>query len=256
MDSTKSIPLVEIQGANLVSEKGDKIWNSFSFRLESQSIHALIGQSGSGKSTFAYSLFGVIPQKCNLTYQIWNVLGNQFEEKRSAKHQMFLVPQNPNLAFHPYLSLESQMKSFYRFSLGRKYDPKELENLWESLGLLGVAQKSKETPHSLSGGEKQRILLSLALLADAQILVLDEPTTGLDSESESWVLNRIYEFSKKKDKAVIFVSHDLRIVESLASHITIMKEGHVEEFQTIKERSWIPSSDYGKILYEAYAFFQ
>lgn len=256
-----SEPLVSIRSANLFTPQGIRVWNDLNWNLFSGEIHSLIGESGSGKTTLAYSLFGLLGENWKYNFVSWNVLGHDLsywagragEELRG--RSIFLVPQNPNLAFHPYRKMKDQIKDFFELGLRSSQDPKEILDLWKEMGISRPEDKWNSYANGLSGGEKQRICLSLAFLGNYRILVLDEPTTGLDANTEKWVLRAIRKKSEEGGMGVIFISHDLRIVESLASRITIMKEGSTIESFPIKDRKIEPTTEYGKELEKARRFF-
>lgn len=221
----------------------------------------MIGESGSGKTTLAYSLFGILPEGWKCSYEEWSVLGNSLPamaeriKKQGNARSIFLVPQNPNLAFHPYRKLGEQLQDFFRYTLGETFDKTKVLGLWAEMGIKTDKNILNRLPDSFSGGEKQRICVSLAILANPKILVLDEPTTGLDAATEKWVLHQIKRMAGATGCAVFFITHDLRIVESLASEITIMKEGRIVETISIKERKFEPRSEYGKALEKARRMF-
>ncbi len=256
-----SHPLVSIRSANLFAPNGTRIWKDLNWDLFPSEIHALIGESGSGKTTLAYSLFGLLGEGWKYDFSHWDVLGHDLsywsgslgEELRG--RSIFLVPQNPNLAFHPYRKIRDQVADFFRLGLRSSKGPREILELWNEMGISRPEEKWNSYANGLSGGEKQRICLSLALLGDYRILVLDEPTTGLDANTEKWVLRAIRKKSEERDLGVIFISHDLRIVESMASRITIMKEGSTIESFPIKDRKIEPTTEYGKELEKARRFF-
>lgn len=254
-------PLIRIAHANLQSGEGKYIWKDLSFQLLPNEIHAIIGESGSGKTTLATSIFGILPKSWDLKFETWDVAGLSWQKMIDQRFQknlvntVFLVPQNPNLAFHPYRDLLSQIQDFYTYGLKAKFQKEEILSLWQDMGIEGGYNLLKRMPRNLSGGEKQRICLSLAILANPRILILDEPTTGLDASTELWVLRRIKEIASVSGRGVIFISHDLRIVESLASQVTIMKEGQIVESQPIKERKIELHSPYGQALENAHKIF-
>ncbi|TGN18489.1 ATP-binding cassette domain-containing protein [Leptospira idonii] len=253
--------LVRIESADLFTERQTLIWKSLDWNLKKGEIHCLVGESGSGKTTLALSLFGLLPSLWNCEYRLWDVLGHSLEEwsgpwgEKNRGSSLFLVPQNPNLAFHPYRKMGDQMEDFFRLSLRKKVPKEEMQNLWGEMGISHPEEKWDSYAKSLSGGEKQRICLSLAVLGDQRILVLDEPTTGLDAKSEKWVLQNIRKLAKEREKGILFISHDFRIVESMASRITIMKEGKVLETTPVKDKKIEPKSDYGKLLEQTSRIF-
>ncbi|MCW7466616.1 ATP-binding cassette domain-containing protein [Leptospira levettii] len=253
MDSTNP-PVIQIKNASLITKEGHSIWKSIGMEIKAGTIHGVIGESGSGKSTLALALFSILPDDSKFTYDQFSMLGcDVFSKDFTEKKNVFLVPQNPNLAFHPYRTIGSQVLDFLKLS--------NLTLVSEEMVLSYFDQLSIPRGHwnrvakNLSGGEKQRILLTLAFLRLPKILVLDEPTTGLDAFSEKIVLETVQNFAKS-GMTVVFITHELRIIESLASQVTIMKEGEVIETLPINNHQLEPNSEYGKQLKEASVLFQ
>ncbi|ABZ94080.1 ATP-binding protein of an ABC transporter complex [Leptospira biflexa serovar Patoc strain 'Patoc 1 (Ames)'] len=246
-------PIIQIQNATLQTREGHFIWKSIGLQVKKGSIHGVIGESGSGKSTLAMALFSIIPEGARLTYDQFLVLGDDvFSKNVPNQKNVFLVPQNPNLAFHPYRTIESQIKDFLRLS---SLSHITLETVFSYFDQLKIPRGHwKQFAKNLSGGEKQRILLTLAFLRHPKILILDEPTTGLDAFSEKIVLETVQKLAKS-GMTVVFITHELRIVASLASEVTIMKEGEVVESLPIRNHQLEPISGYGKQLKEASLLF-
>ncbi|XDD44169.1 ATP-binding cassette domain-containing protein [Leptospira sp. WS60.C2] len=252
MDSIDS-NLIQIQNASLVTKEGHSIWKSIGITVKEGNIHGIIGESGSGKSTLAMALFSILPEGSKLTYDRFQVLGEDVHSKEyHQKKNLFLVPQNPNLAFHPYRTIESQVTDFIQLS---KLQHITSQTIFSYLDALLIPRSHwKQFARNLSGGEKQRILLALAFLRHPKILILDEPTTGLDAFSEKIVLETVQNLAKS-GMTVVFITHELRIVTSLASYVTIMKEGEVVESLPIQNHQLEPNSEYGKQLKEASLLF-
>ncbi|TGL37475.1 ATP-binding cassette domain-containing protein [Leptospira perdikensis] len=244
--------VVQIKNATIETRDGQKIWKGISLEIPKGFIYGIIGESGSGKSTLGFSLFGMVPTGCRLSYTTFTVLGEDVLSK-SLGSKLFMVPQNPNGAFHPFRTIEAQTKDFFKLSGLNTGSYESLFLIWDQLSI--PRNHWKKYARTLSGGEKQRILLSLAFLRNPEILVLDEPTTGLDSFSEKIVLETVQNLAKM-GMSVVFITHELRIVESLASQVTIMKEGEVIETIPVLNHNLEPKTEYGKQLKEASLLFQ
>ncbi|MCW7470657.1 ATP-binding cassette domain-containing protein [Leptospira kanakyensis] len=250
MASTE-FPVVQIKNATIETKGGQRIWKGISLEIPKGIIYGIIGESGSGKSTLGFSLFGMIPQGCRLRYDLFTVLGEDVLSN-SFRSQVFMVPQNPNSAFHPFRTIEAQIKDFFKLSGLNKVPYESILSTWDQLSIPRTHWK--QYARTLSGGEKQRILLSLAFLRTPAILILDEPTTGLDAFSEKIVLETIQNLAKM-GVSVVFITHELRIIESLASQVTIMKEGEVIETISVLNQNLEPKTEYGKQLKEASLLF-
>lgn len=244
--------VVQIKNATIVTNGGQKIWNGISLEMQRGVVHGIIGESGSGKSTLGFSLFGMVPKGCHLSYSTFTVLGEDVLTKRLGP-KLFMVPQNPNGAFHPFRTIKSQIHDFFKLSGLDNISYESLFLIWDRLSI--PRNHWTEYARTLSGGEKQRILLSLAFLRTPEILVLDEPTTGLDAFSEKIVLETVQNLAKM-GMSVVFITHELRIVESLASQVTIMKQGEVIETIPVLNHNLEPKTEYGKQLKEASLLFQ
>lgn len=243
---------VQIKNASIETNGGQKIWKGISLEIPRGIVHGIIGESGSGKSTLGFSLFGMVPNGCHLSYTTFTVLGEDVLSKKQGS-KLFMVPQNPNGAFHPFRTIEAQTKDFFKLSGLSDVSYESLFLIWDQLSIPRTHWK--EYARTLSGGEKQRILLSLAFLRTPEILILDEPTTGLDAFSEKIVLETVQNLAKM-GMSVVFITHELRIVESLASLVTIMKEGEVIETIPVLNHNLEPKTEYGKQLKEASLLFQ
>lgn len=247
------VPLIQIQNATLQTVNGHFIWKKINLEIKKGTIHGIIGESGSGKSTIAMACFGILPEGSKLDYDVFSILGEDvLSNVFKAKEKLFLVPQNPNLAFHPYRTIESQILDFVRLSGLGKISMDQIFSYFDKLSI--PKGHWKQFARNLSGGEKQRILLTLAFLRHPEILILDEPTTGLDAFSEKIVLETVLNLAKS-GMTVVFITHELRIVASLASQVTIMKEGEVVESLPISNQQLEPNSEYGKQLMEASILF-
>ncbi|MCT8332616.1 ATP-binding cassette domain-containing protein [Leptospira sp. 85282-16] len=243
---------IQIKNATIETTDGFKIWKGISLDIQRGYIHGIIGESGSGKSTLGFSLFGMLPKGCQLFYERFSVLGNDVRSKNLGT-KLFLVPQNPNSAFHPFRTIRAQIQDFFKLSGFESISYESLFLIWDQLSI--PRNHWKTYARTLSGGEKQRILLSLAFLRTPEILVLDEPTTGLDAFSEKIVLETVRNLAKM-GMTVVFITHELRIVESLASQVTIMKQGEVVETISVLNQNLEPKTEYGKQLKEASLLFQ
>lgn len=252
--------LIDIQGASLHTPSGELLWDSFSLQLLKGQICGIVGESGSGKSSLTKAILGYLPSDWNLGYSHWEVLEKKEtdwrnpHDQRNLVKQVFYVPQNPNLAFHPYQKLGHQFQDYVKIR-DLKVSKEEILLLWERMLLKSPSRIWSSFPSELSGGEKQRLCLSLGLLTHHPIFLLDEPTTGLDGAAERWFLEEIQEISKNQGTGVLLISHDLRLMERFALQITIMKKGDSAETIALAKNGWSPKGEYGKKLKNAYDFF-
>jgi ABC-type dipeptide/oligopeptide/nickel transport system ATPase component len=215
-----------------ISSADKKILNEFSFRLKEGSIHAIIGGSGSGKSTFSYTVLGLIDPSLDFSFDKYNLIDYNYKDISSKDWRnlrgkdICLIPQNPSNAFHPYLTLKTQLKDTFS-QKNIQISSAELENLLNVFGFKDPKFTLSQKPTQLSGGERQRIVLSIAYKMSPKILVADEPTTALDPKNEKNVLDLMLKMVSEKNISLILVTHDRRIVKELADEITVLQNGKI-----------------------------
>ncbi len=202
---------------------------SFSF----SDSFALVGQSGSGKSLTLKSLLGMLPSnlKYNLSYD-W-----KYELKRGKS--VVLVPQNPFTSLSPLTKIKD---NFFV-----KED--KINNLLKMVELDSVIKE--RFPSELSGGQLQRIILAIALSHNPKLLLLDEPTTALDSDLKEQILLLVKSLQKASGFKIFFVTHDIGSTPLICNEIAVIKEGNIIEAGKIDDILTNPKNEYTKKLIES-----
>ncbi len=247
--------LLEIKNLNIGDNAGRSILRNFDFILKEDSIHALIGESGSGKTSFATSIFHLTHPELSLTFDSYSILGKSYSDYieedwvRLRGKKICLIPQNPGRSFHPYLSIGEQMKDYFRLKSPNLADEKSILEILEKIQIRDVHKTYKALPKNLSGGEKQRILIGMAISVEPEILIADEPTTALDSINEKMTLELLYSLIKNKGIGLVLITHDMRLVEELADDVTVLKSGELIEKITLLNKDMNKlQSDYSRRL--------
>lgn len=215
----------------LITDNNKKLVD-INFKISSST--ALIGQSGSGKSLTIKSLLNMLPS--NLDLQI--DMDANFQLK---KESIGFVPQNPFTSLSPLTKIGKQ------FLLENKtIDEKRKIELLELVGL----DKSllNRFPMELSGGQLQRVVIAMAISSDPKILLLDEPTTALDTKSKKNILTLLNELKKRLNLLILFVTHDIKSIEDITEEIVIIKNGQVVEKGFTKDLLINPQEQYTKDL--------
>jgi peptide/nickel transport system ATP-binding protein len=194
---------------------------------------ALVGQSGSGKSLTLKALLGMLPKglKCDLEME------NSFELK--AGENISLVPQNPFTALSPLTKIKKQ----FFCSLERK--KKLFKEVDLDLELL------ERYPPELSGGQLQRAVIAIALESSPKLLLLDEPTTALDSKTTQMILKLLLKLQKEMGFKMLFVTHDILSASKICEDVCVIKEGSLIEYGKINFILKNPQNIYTKTLIEA-----
>ncbi len=222
---------VEIRQLSIaVAQTGAKAVDNVSLEVSAGEIRGLVGESGCGKTAVAHSLLGYVRRGLcfsggEVRIEGFDLVAASSEERRKMRgHKVTYVPQDPASALNPGLKIATQM----RLALGRVPDGEIAASL-EQVRLDDPKRILESYPHQLSGGQQQRVMLAMAFTPRPAVIVLDEPTTGLDVTTQRHVLNTIRELCSASGVTAIYVTHDLAVVKELADQITVMYAGEVIE---------------------------
>jgi microcin C transport system ATP-binding protein len=212
----------------------------------------VVGESGSGKTTLGLALLRLISSDGPIVFLGKNIQGLRFQEMRPFRRDMQIVFQDPFGSLSPRMSVEdivAEGLTVHQRHLSREErDAKVIK----ALGDVGLKPELRfRYPHEFSGGQRQRISIARAVVLEPNFVVLDEPTSALDMLLQAQMVDLLRELQRKRDLTYMFISHDLRVVASLASHLIVMKSGKVEEEGPASELFKNPKSDYTRALFAA-----
>ena len=190
---------------------------------------SLIGQSGSGKSLTLKAILNLIPNNLELNINI----KSQFELN---KKNIAFIPQNPFTSLSPLTKIGKQFFCSENIKI-------------EVLSKVGLEQwVLNRFPSQLSGGQLQRVVIAIALSQNPKLLLLDEPTTALDSKNKELILSLLKNLQKELNLKMLFVTHDIFSIENICEDIVILKNGKILESGKTKDILKNPSHDYTKEL--------
>jgi peptide/nickel transport system ATP-binding protein len=217
----------------VVRKTGAVIVRGISFAVAPGGILGLVGESGSGKTTaglalLAYARSGLRIAGGSVTIGGVSMLGlgdRALSEMRG--REVAYVPQDPAVALHPGLRLRTQLAECLRDATG----PVEarLPALLEEVGLPDPPRILAAYPHELSGGQQQRVAIAMAFAPRPQAILMDEPTTALDVTTQTHVLRMVKTLAARHRTAIVYVSHDLAVVASLADRVAVLYSGEIVE---------------------------
>lgn len=222
-----------------------------SFTVREGETMGLVGESGCGKSITSLAIMGLLPRTAQLSGSIRfngkELLTNVPKErdrlyKGLRGEQIAMVYQDALSSLNPSMLIKDQMAQLTRRG-GRK-SPRELLELVK----LDPDRTLKSYPHELSGGQRQRVLIAMALSRSPKIVVADEPTTALDVTVQKQVVDLLNELREQLGFAMVFVSHDLALVASLAHRVTVMYAGQVVESGDVSDLLQDPRHEYTRGL--------
>ena len=194
---------------------------------------ALVGESGSGKSLTLKALLQMLPKgfKAQMSFE------SDFKLKRG--ETLGYVPQNPFTALSPLTKIKDQWIVL----------PKTAPKMMEQVGLS--SELLNRFPPELSGGQLQRVVIAMALVAKPKLLLLDEPTTALDANLKEVIVKLLLKLQEELKFKMLFVTHDISTASKLCSEITVIKRGKVVETGLMDEILKSPTKEYTKALIEA-----
>src|SRR5271157_57551 len=221
---------------------------------------ALVGESGSGKTIAALSIMRLLPKGAAITGEIWQdgmdlAQADEAAMRRVRGKKIGMVFQNPLSALNPTRTVASQIMEAWRVHEGGSAKAARARAL-ELLGEVGIpnpAARLDDYPHQFSGGMRQRVMIACALACSPQLLIADEPTTGLDPLIAKQIMTLIARLRRERNMGVLFVTHDLSVVEEHADSIHVLYAGRSVEWGKAKEFFAHPRHPYSEALLGAVA---
>ncbi|MBL23264.1 MAG: microcin ABC transporter ATP-binding protein [Rhodospirillaceae bacterium] len=231
-----------------------------SFEIGAGETVALVGESGSGKSVTALSILQLLPYPV-ASHPSGSILFKGDElvnaDPETLQHvrgdRISMIFQEPMTSLNPLHTIEKQIGETLILHKGLSGDAvrDRVLELLELVGIQNAEQRMTAYPHELSGGQRQRVMIAMALANEPDLLIADEPTTALDVTLQAQILELLDELQRKFGMAVLFITHDLGVVEKIADRVCVMNEGEiVESGQTDKIFS-APKHAYTKKLLDA-----
>jgi peptide/nickel transport system ATP-binding protein len=215
---------------------GPDVVSEISFAVRAGEVLGLVGESGSGKSTVALALLGHARRGLRVTSgQVLldgvNLLALSPDALRAVRGaRVSYVPQDPSSALNPTLRVGTQLREALRVHAGVIDNPAErVAEVMREAYLDATPEMLRRYPHQLSGGQQQRIALAMAFACRPSLIVLDEPTTGLDVSTQRHVLDTVRSLCRSYGVAAVYVSHDLAVVSGLVSGVAVMYAGRIVE---------------------------
>lgn len=251
-----SEPLLKIERLDI--RFGDKqVVHEATFDISAGEKVALVGESGSGKSVIALSILKLIAGAtitgkveldgtdlvCLPEHDLTAVRGRDFA----------VIFQEPMTALNPLYSIGEQIAEIYRVKHGlgaRQAWNKAVERLIET-EIPDAARRARAYPHQLSGGQRQRAMIAMALACEPRVLLADEPTTALDVTLRVQILTLLEQLQRKRNMAVLLITHDLNLVRRFADRIIVLQAGHIVETGTVKEVFAAPRHAYTRKLLDS-----
>ncbi len=218
-------------------------------------ILGLVGESGSGKSTLGNAIINLIDEPGKISNGAVILDGVNIHEKpedilKYRGKKIGLIFQDPQTSLNPLLTIGEQLVETIQTHLKLNLDESKNKaiGLLKEVGIKDAENRFDNYPHQFSGGMRQRVVISLALCCEPELLIADEPTTALDVSVQSQILELIKTLTKEKNLAVILITHDMGVISETADRVAVMKNGDLVEIGITKEILTNPKEVYTKSL--------
>jgi microcin C transport system ATP-binding protein len=212
----------------------------------------VVGESGSGKTTLGLALLRLISSDGPIVFLGKNIQKLRFKEMLPFRRDMQIVFQDPFGALSPRMSvgdIVAEGLSVHRPGLSAEAREARVVSALVDVGLDPATRF--RYPHEFSGGQRQRIGIARATVLEPSFVVLDEPTSALDMLFQAQMVDLLRDLQRRRELTYLFISHDLRVVASLASHLIVMRNGKVVEEGPAEALFRSPKSDYTRALFAA-----
>ena len=232
--------------------------DNISFEIHKNQTLALVGESGSGKSVTAMSILKLLPypkamhpNNSKIIFEGKNILEFDNKSLRQVRGNIVsMIFQEPMTSLNPFHRVGDQI--IEAIITHSKTSKKEAKNkafeLLELVEIPDLLRRFKSFPHELSGGQRQRVMIAMALVNNPKLLIADEPTTALDVTIQAQILDLMSKLQKELGMSILFITHDLGLVDKFSDKVAVMKEGKIVEIGDTKKVFTNPKEEYTKLL--------
>ena len=239
--AARQSPLLDVENLT-ISYRVGKRWipavRDFRLQLEPGHICGLVGESGSGKSTVALALMrylsgnGRVDAGSRLNFAGEDLLANSDADMRRLwAGRIKLVPQNAAAALNPSIKIGRQVIEALKAAEGADEAAAyaDMLRVFHDVNLVDPERVAERYPHELSGGMQQRVAIAMALICNPELLIMDEPTTGLDVTTEAVILDLLRRLIAERDTSVLYITHNLGVVAQLCERVLVLYAGEIME---------------------------
>ena len=229
----------------------------FSLEMDRGEVVGVVGESGSGKSMTAHALMGLIRRSQvevtgSALFEGADLLAlSRAELRRYQGRDLSIIFQEPMTSLNPTMRIGAQVEESLRIHEKKLSGPERRARALEAMALAGLPEPEalyRQYPHQLSGGMRQRVMIASALVLRPRLLIADEPTTALDVTIQAQILETLKDINRREGTAILFISHDLGVVQALCRRVVVMRQGKIVESGPVDQVFYHPKEDYTKLL--------
>ena len=250
--------LLRVENLSLgLANSSDFLVKNLSFVIEKGETVAVVGESGSGKTLSSLALMQLLPETMVVSSaskiifaetNLLNISELQMRKVRGAKIAMIF--QDAMSAFTPVIAIGAQLDEVIRLHIGGGFNSRKQRalQLLKEVGIKDELRVYNSYVHQLSGGMRQRAMIAMALAAEPELLIADEPSTALDVTIQAQVIELLKDLQQKHNMSILFISHDLAVVQQVAHKVVVMRHGECVEQAAAKDFFHNPQHEYTKQL--------
>ena len=230
-----------------------------SLHVDPGEILGIVGESGAGKSTIGNAVVGLLQRPGRIAGGTVHLAGERIDDlddkalRRLRGRRIGMIFQDPLTSLDPLQTVEQQLVETidYHLRLGKEASRKRAVDLLGQVGILEPDKRIKLYPHQFSGGMRQRIVIALAICAEPELIIADEPTTALDVSVQSQVLALLRRIVEERKVGMILVTHDMGVIAENADRVAVMYRGNLVEMGDKAQVLGAPRHDYTRSLLSA-----
>ena len=241
--------------------RGDvaEVLHGVTFSLRRRAVTAIVGETGSGKTLTALSVAGLTPRRFvrtggSVVFDGADISSCTERELRPLRGtRIAMVFQNSRSALNPVFRIGTQLRDVYMLhhGMGKREALASAAEILARVRVTDPVVRLRQYPHQLSGGTAQRVQLALALACEPALLIMDEPTTGLDVTVQAEILELIVQLAREDGLTTCMITHDLGVVAETCDDVVVMRAGAVCETGSCEQVLTQPAADYTKELLAA-----
>jgi peptide/nickel transport system ATP-binding protein len=258
---TEDVPLLDVERLSITIRAGGTVAHpvrDVSFKIASGEVLGIVGESGSGKTLTSLALTGLTVPQAHVSGEVRlrgrNLVGLSGKAMRGIRGREFgYVFQDPQASLNPLMRCGDQVAEALHVHQGIRKEAGSARavELFDRVGLKNPARCARLYPHELSGGMRQRVMIAIAICCDPSLVIADEPTTALDVVITMQIVDLLREVRERTNAGMLFISHDLKLVSTLADRIAVMYGGRIVESGSAEQVMTQPEHAYTKALVAA-----
>ena len=232
-----------------------------SFEVKKAQTLGIVGESGCGKSVTALSVMRLLPkptgiiEKGQILFQNTDIIRLTAQRMHEIRgNHISMIFQEPMTALNPVHKIGNQLGEVFqlhRKEMGREEIREESLERLRKVGIPDAEERMEEYPHQISGGMRQRVMIAIALAAQPDILIADEPTTALDVTIQAQILELMQALQRETGMSIIFITHDLGVIAEMCDDVLVMYAGKIAETAPVEELFKNPKHPYTQGLLES-----